>query len=81
MFEWLPGEIMSVPQLEVFQKGLGSHLIGVLWKEFLLRARERKLLSTPRLQCPLPEHKRTPCQVRRQGVLQRCLGVICFHRG
>lgn len=48
MFEWLPGEIVSAPQLEVFQKGLSSHLIGVLWKEFLHRVRERKLLSTPR---------------------------------
>lgn len=54
--EWLPGEIVGAPQLEVFQKGLSSHLIGVLWKEFLHRVRERKLLSTPRL-CPLPEYK------------------------
>ena len=38
---------MSAPQLEVFQKGLGSHLMGVLWKEFLHRVRERKLLFTP----------------------------------
>lgn len=47
MFEWLPGETVSAPQLEVFQKGLGSHLIGGLWMGFLHRVRERKLLFTP----------------------------------
>lgn len=36
---------MSASQLEVFRKGLGSHLAGMLWKEFLHRVRERKLLS------------------------------------